>query len=77
MADPMTDMRFSGTGVKREVEWHLEDIGVTVSLAEIIKVAEREFPGIPFSDLTISGYGNFSDDSGDYSDIQLRHKSNR
>ena len=69
----------SGEGVGKKVEWHLEDLGIAISLKEIITVAEREFPGVPFSDLRIGGsayYNSIDYSGGDYSEVRLSHKDN-
>ena len=79
MNKPCLSISVSGEGVGKEVEWYQDDLGITISLEEIITAAKREFPDVPFSDLAISGFGyhnNIDYSGGDYSKVTLSHKDN-
>ena len=48
---------------QQRIEWDLSsqsytDVVIYPTLAEVIAAAEKEFPGIPFEELGLSGYGN-------------------
>ena len=80
MSEPHLTVSISGEGTDKEVEWHLDDLGIAISLEAVIAVAAREFSGISLNDLRIGGYGycnNIDYSGGDYSEVRLSHKDGR
>ena len=72
-----TIIAVTGVSVNTTVEWSRNELGTSVSLQELLEVAQREFSEIPLEDLIVTG----SSDSDQYnaygasSSITLRHKT--